>query len=299
MPAIASELLHPHEPSGTPRRSWRDRRRRSLLVAGIAAYLITFLIVLPLIWIVVLSFESSNNILNDPLSVRSLSWHNYINTLKTVPLARMYKNTVILAAVSVTIGTVVTFMSSFALSRMVFRHRKAQNAIRFYFLAGLAIPVYILLFPVYRLDITFHLFGHYTALILPYIAVTIPFNTLILTGFLQDFPTELEEAAIIDGAGLWRLCWSVILPLMRPVLATVVIFNLIYVFNEFPFVSILGNTTSLTTVSLAVSQFQGQYSTDYGGMMAATTIILVPQLLIYAIFQKQVVAGLTMGAVKG
>lgn len=82
---------------------------------------------------------------------------------------------------------------------------------------------------------------------------------------------------------------------MRPALATV----LIYVFNEFPFVSILGNSASLTTVSLAVSQFQGQYSTDYGGMMAATTIILIPQLLIYAVFQKQVVASLTMGAVKG
>ena len=152
----------------------------------------------------------------------------------------------------------------------------------------------------YRLDIAFHIFGHYTALILPYVAVTIPFNTLILTGFLRDFPRELEEAAVIDGAGLWRLCFSVVLPLMRPVLATVVIFNLIYVFNEFPFVSILGvGNSSLTTVSLAVSQFQGQYSTDYGGMMAATTIILIPQLLIYAIFQKQVVAGMTMGAVKG
>ena len=262
--------------------------------------MVTFLFILPLLWIVVLSFQSNTSILNDPLSPHGLSWHNYVNTLKTVPLLRMYRNTVILAAASVTVGTIVTFMSSFALSRMVFRHRAVQNVVRYYFLAGLAIPVYILLFPVYRLDIAFHIFGQYTALILPYVAVTIPFNTLILTGFLRDFPRELEEAAIIDGASLWRLCWSVVLPLMRPVLATVVIFNLIYVFNEFPFVSILGvGNSSLTTVSLAVSQFQGQYSTDYGGMMAATTIILVPQLLIYAIFQKQVVAGMTMGAVKG
>ena len=296
---VAAILAEP-DPVQPPRRHPRnERRRRSLLLAGLGAYVVTFLIVLPLTWIVVRSFKSNNNILNNPLSLRSLSWHNYVNTLKTVPLVHMYKNTVILAVVSVAIGTVITFMSSFALSRMVFRHRRAQKAIRMYLLAGLAIPVYILLFPVYRLDIAFHLFGHYTALILPYVAVTIPFNTLILTGFLQDFPAELEEAAIIDGAGLWRLCWSVVLPLMRPVLATVVIFNLIYVFNEFPFVSILGNSASLTTVSLAVSQFQGQYSTDYGGMMAATTIILIPQLLIYAVFQKQVVTGLTMGAVKG
>jgi raffinose/stachyose/melibiose transport system permease protein len=211
----------------------------------------------------------------------------------------MYKNTVILASISVTIGTVISFLSSFALARLVFRHRRARTAARLYLLGGLAIPVYILLFPVYRLDITLHIFGHYSALILPYVAVTIPFNTLILTGFLRDFPGDLEEAAIIDGVSLSRLIWSVVLPLMRPVLATIVIFNLIYVFNEFPFVSILGNSSGLTTVSLAVSQFQGAYSTDYGGMMAATTIILLPQLAIYAIFQKQVVAGITLGAVKG
>jgi raffinose/stachyose/melibiose transport system permease protein len=296
-PAVAYRTDADLEPS---RRSWRDQRRRGVLIAGIGAYVVTFLIVLPLLWIVLLSFQTNTSILNDPVSPHSLSWHNYVNTLQNVPLLRMYRNTIILAVASVTVGTVVTFMSSFALSRMVFRHRAVQSAVRFYFLAGLAIPVYILLFPVYRLDIAFHIFGHYTALILPYVAVTIPFNTLILTGFLRDFPRELEEAAVIDGAGLWRLCFSVVLPLMRPVLATVVIFNLIYVFNEFPFVSILGvGNSSLTTVSLAVSQFQGQYSTDYGGMMAATTIILIPQLLIYAVFQKQVVAGMTMGAVKG
>ena len=84
---------------------------------------------------------------------------------------------------------------------MVFRRRRVQSAVRFYLLAGLAVPVYILLFPVYRLDLAFGIFGTYAALILPYIAVTIPFNTLLMTGFLREFPTEIEEAAIIDGAG--------------------------------------------------------------------------------------------------
>ena len=267
--------------------AWRSRkaRTRRLLLAGVLAYLVTFLIVLPLLWVGLLSFQSSDNILNHPFSLKSLSWHNYVNTFENVPLAKMYKNTVILASVSVTIGTVISFLSSFALTRLVFRHPRARTATRLYLLSGLAIPVYILLFPVYRLDITLHVFGHYSALLLPYVAVTIPFNTLILTGFLRDFPGDVEEAAIIDGASLSRLMWSVVLPLMKPVLATIVIFNLIYVFNEFPFVSILGNGSGLTTVSLAVSQFQGAYSTDYGGMMAATSVILLPQLAIYAIFQ--------------
>lgn len=103
----------------------------------------------------------------------------------------------------------------------------------------------------------------------------------------------------MDGAGLFRICWSVVLPTMRPVVATIMIFNVVYVFNEFPFVSILINDPDLATVSLAVSKFQGQYTVDYGGMMAAATLVLLPQLVIYAFFQRHVIAGLTAGAVKG
>jgi raffinose/stachyose/melibiose transport system permease protein len=282
-----------------PRRPHSRRTRRGLIIAGIAAYLITFLIILPLVWIVVLSFQSNSNILNNPLSPQTFTWSNYVNVITTVPLLTEYANTILLAVSSVAIGTVISFMSSFALTRMVFRRRRFQSGIRLYLLAGLAIPIYILLFPVYRIDIALGIFGTYLSLILPYVAVTIPFNTLLLTGFLRDFPGEIEEAAIIDGAGLWRLCWSVVVPVMRPVLATLLVFNIIYVFNEYPFVSILINNPAMTTVSLAVSQFQGQYSTDYGAMMAASTIILLPQLILYAVFQKQVVAGMTMGAVKG
>lgn len=275
------------------------KSRRGVIIAGIIAYLITFLIILPLLWIVVLSFQSNSNILNNPLSPQAFTWSNYVNVITTVPLLSMYGNTLILAVSSVLVGTVISFMSSFALTRMVFRRRRVQSGIRLYLLAGLAIPIYILLFPVYRVDIALGIFGTYLSLILPYVAVTIPFNTLLLTGFLRDFPGEIEEAAIVDGAGLWRMCWSVVVPVMRPVLATVLVFNIIYVFNEYPFVSILINNPSMTTVSLAVSQFQGQYSTDYGAMMAASAIILLPQLILYAIFQKQVVAGMTLGAVKG
>lgn len=286
-------------PAARPMRSQRPRRRTGLYVAGVAAYLVTFVILLPLLWIALLSFKPNSSILNDPLSFASLTWNNYVNVFATVPLGTMYANTILLAVTSVTIGTVISFMSSFALTRMIFRRPRVQSALRLYLIGGLAIPIYILLFPVYRIDIALGIFGTYLSLILPYVAVTLPFNTLLLTGFLRDFPRELEEAAIVDGSGLWRLCWSVVLPLMRPVIATVLIFNVIYVFNEYPFVSILINNPAMTTVSLAVSQFQGQYSTDYGAMMAASTIILIPQLVIYAIFQKQVVAGMTVGAVKG
>ncbi|GEP48023.1 carbohydrate ABC transporter permease [Microbacterium saccharophilum] len=273
--------------------------RRLGITLGAVAYLVTFLIVLPLLWILLLSFQPSGNILGNPLAFDNLTFDNYINAITGLPLLRMYANTIFIAVASVTIGTAISFMAAFALTRMVFRRRRAQSSLRLYLLAGLAVPVYILLFPVYRLDLTLGIFGTYWALILPYIAVTIPFNILLMTGFLREFPTEIEEAAIIDGVGLWKLCWTVVLPLMRPVIATILIFNVVYVFNEFPFASILINDPDMVTVSLAVSRFQGQYTVDYGGMMAAATLVLVPQLIIYALFQRQVIAGMTVGAVKG
>jgi raffinose/stachyose/melibiose transport system permease protein len=284
-------------PRGRPRTG--RSRRRGAIGFGVAAYLVTFLIVLPLLWIALLSLQSSGTILSDPFSVKSLTFDNYRHAVANLPLFQMYRNTIIVAVLSVAAGAVVSFTASYALTRMVFRHRRAQSSTRLYLLAGLAVPVYVLLFPVYRLDLALGIFGTYAALIVPYIAVSIPFNTLLLTGFLREFPPELEEAAIMDGAGLFRICWSVVLPAMRPVLATIVIFNVVYVFNEFPFVSILINNPDLATVSLAVSRFQGQYTVDYGAMMAAATLVLIPQLVIYAIFQRQVIAGLTAGAVKG
>ena len=171
------------------------RARRTGIIVGIAAYLVTFLIVLPILWIALLSLQPSDTILSDPFSLKSLSFDNYRDAIASLPLLQMYRNTIIVAAISVAIGAVVSFMASFALTRMVFRRRAAQSTLRFYLLAGLAVPVYVLLFPIYRLDLALGIFGTYAALILPYVAVSIPFNTLLFTGFLREFPAELEEAA--------------------------------------------------------------------------------------------------------
>jgi raffinose/stachyose/melibiose transport system permease protein len=285
----------PHKADARPPR----RRGRGLVVASAAAYLITFVILFPLLWIVLLSFQSNDNILDRSFSLADFTLANYQQATETLNLLVMYKNTLILAVVSVTVGLVISYLAAFALTRMVFRRgRRTRTTLRYYFLAGLAVPVYILLFPVYRINIALDLFGTHLALILPYVAVTIPFNILLLTGFLRDFPEEIEQAAVMDGVSLWRMAWKVVFPLMRPVVATLAILNVIYVWNEFPFAVTLVNDPTLTTVSLGVSQFQGVYSVDYGAMMASATLVLLPQLVIYAAFQKQVIAGMTAGAVR-
>lgn len=299
MPTITRSRRSTRSASELARSARAIRRKRRSTVVGVIAYLVTFVLVLPMVWVLVLSFQTNENILRDPLNFSELSGDNYASATRTLNLMLMYKNTFILAAVSVTVGVLISFMASYALTRMVFRRPAIQRATRFYFLAGLAIPVYILLFPVYRLNIELGLYGTYAALILPYIATQLPFNILLFTGFLADFPAEIEEAAIIDGAGLGTLSWRIVFPLMRPVIATLVILNVIYVWNEFPFAVTLINDPAMTTISLGVSQFQGFWTVDYGAMMASATMVLMPQLLLYGVFQRHVVAGMTFGAVKG
>jgi len=296
-PSTRLQPATPTSNSAVPRNNARRRKRSTRNTA--IAWLIIAVVMLPLGWIVLLSLEPSETVSNATLDLSSLSFHNYANVLHSLPLLRMYGNTILLAVVSVVIGSAVSFMLSFAVAVMVFKRRRRQSLIRYYVIVGMAVPVYILLFPVYRLVLTVGLYGSYWSLILPYAAISIPFNTLLFTGFLRDFPSEVLEAALVDGTGLTRLCCSVVAPVMRPVIATVLIFNVVYVFNEFPFASILINDADKTTLSLAVSQFQGQYSVDYGSMMAATVLILFPQLVVYFVFQRQVIAGMTLGAVKG
>ena len=136
-------------------------------------------------------------------------------------------------------------------------------------------------------------------LILPYVATSISFNTLLLVGYLKALPTEIDEAAIIDGCNLWDLMVKIILPMTKPVIATIVIFNVLYIWNEFPFASVMLRDASDYTLSMGASFFKGTYTVDYGGIVASSVMIIIPELIFYGFFQKNIVEGMTAGAVKG
>lgn len=272
--------------------------KRMLLYLVIAVLTLSMLV--PIIWAVLLSFKTNNEIVNAPLSLPAV-WNltNYQRAVDTIDFGRMYFNTILLVAASVFFGIAVTFMSSFAIARMGYKRTSTADALYFYFLIGIAIPVYVLLFPIYRIDSLMGILGTRLGLILPYIAVNISFNTLLFVGFLRELPGELEEAAIIDGCGLYRLCTSVVIPVMKPIFITVILFNAVYIYNEFPFASTFLQDNALNTVALMTSMFKGQYAVDYSGIIAASLMIMLPELLFYVIFQRYIIGGMTAGAVKG
>lgn len=274
-----------------------NNKKKTTMYIGMI--LITLLVVFPFIWMVILSLKTNSEIMSSPLSLpKSLNFDNYKNALETLDYLRLYSNTFFVCIISVVVEVIITFLSSFVLSRMVFQNKKIPKFIYEFLIMGLSISPFILLFPVYKINVAMGLRGK-LALIFPYIATSISFNTLLLVGYLKSLPTEIDEAAVIDGCNIWNLMLKIILPITKPVIATIVIFNVLYIWNEFPFASVMLRDVSDYTLSMGASFFKGNYTVDYGGIVASSIMIIIPELIFYGIFQKNIVEGMTAGAVKG
>lgn len=271
-------------------------KKRTFVYIG--SIFITLLVVLPILWMVLLSFKSNAEIMNSPLSLpKALNLENYKHAMEILDYGKLYGNTILVCVISIAVELLITFFSSFVIARMEF-NKKIKGAIYAYLIAGLAISPFILLFPVYKINVFFGLSGK-AGLILPYVATSISFNTLLLVGYLKKLPKEIDEAALMDGCNIWQLMFKVILPMAKPVIATVVIFNVLYIWNEYPFASIMLRDVEDYTLSMGASFFKGTYTVDYGGIIASSIMIIIPELIFYGIFQKNIVEGMTAGAVKG
>lgn len=262
--------------------------------------IITTLAVFPFLWIVMLSFKTDVQILTEPFALpKSINFENYARALRTLDLSTMFGNTIIISIAALAISLVFSFMSSYCISRMHFGKKRGNTALYLLFISGLTIPPYILIFPIYRITIALNLTNTRLALILPLAATTLALDTLLFVGSLRDFPTEIEEAAIIDGCNLFQLCIRVVLPIIKPVVMTIVIFNVIHFINEYAISSVLINKPEMYTLSLATSMFKSKYGMDFSGLIAATNLIVLPEIIFYALFQKYIAGGMTAGAVKG
>lgn len=273
--------------------------KKKKTVMYILMAVITLLVVFPFVWMLILSFKTNSEIMSSPLSLpKTFNFDNYKHAMETLDFVKLYGNTFFVCITSLIFELVITFFSSFVIARMEFRNQKLKKLLYGFLIMGLSISPFILLFPVYKINVFFGLRGK-LALIFPYVATSISFNTLLLVGYLKSLPTEIDEAAIIDGCNIWDLMIRVILPMTKPVIATVVIFNVLYIWNEFPFASVMLRDVSDYTLSMGASFFKGTYTVDYGGIVASSVMIIIPELIFYGLFQKNIVEGMTAGAVKG
>ncbi|MGW1076894.1 carbohydrate ABC transporter permease [Streptomyces sp. NPDC002537] len=256
---------------------------------------------LPLLWVLWSSFKSSGDILGSPWSLpRSLHFENWAHAWDRANIGRYFLNTIIVVGCSVVGTMVLGSMAGYVLARYSF---PGNRFVYYLFVAGMSFPVFMLVIPLFFVLRDFpgvQLLATYPGLILVYIAFSLPFTVFFMTAFFRTLPTSVAEAAMIDGASHTRTFFQVMLPMAKPGLISIGIFNFLGQWNQYLLPMVLNQNEHkyVLTQGLAQIALQQGYDGDWGGLMAGMVIAMLPVLIVYVIFQRQVQAGLTAGALK-
>ena len=280
--------------------SYKKSRRKSIIawviafVLAIGAAIVSFT---PFIFMVLNSFKEKFEMLTKGVFQLpdQLNWSNYTEVL-TGGFANYFKNSVIVLAISLLLLLFISACASYPLARFKF---KLNGPIYALIVACMAIPVHITLIPVFKMTKAWGLYDSIWALLGPYVAMAIPISVFILTSFMKEIPMEIEESAAIDGCNRYQMFFKMILPLSKPGLSTLAIYNGVNIWNEFSFAYTLTQSAQNRTLPLAVWEFQGQYSMNTPMIMAVLTLTLLPMVIMFIVFQDKLVKGMTAGAVKG
>ena len=280
--------------------SYKKNKRKSIIAWVIAFALAIFWLIvsfMPFVFMVLNSFKEKFEMLTKGVFQLpdKLQWSNYVEVL-TGGFGNYFKNSVIVLAVSLILLLFIAACASYPLARFKF---KLADPIYALIVACMSIPVHITLIPVFKMSKATGLYDSIWALIGPYIAFAVPISVFILTSFMKEIPREIEESAEIDGCGKIQMFFSMILPLAKPGLATLAIYNGVNMWNEFSFAYTLTQSAQNRTLPLAIWEFQGQYSMNTPMIMAVLTLTLLPMIIMFIILQDKLVKGMTAGAVKG
>ncbi|MFZ2227459.1 MAG: carbohydrate ABC transporter permease [Candidatus Nanopelagicaceae bacterium] len=277
-----------------------SKRKRSATLATRYAILIagSAVMIIPFLYLFATSFKPQLYLFEMPPQFipKHPTTSNYTEAWTSNNFGHYFANSVFVSVVATALSALLSSMMAYAFARFSF---KGQNFMFWILLIGLMVPGMMLLIPQYLLANQLHLLDSLLGLIVFYVATTLAFNTFLLRGFFEEIPWALEEAMIMDGAGPFRRYWKLILPLSRPALATVAIFTFLACWDEYVWALIIINDPDKRTLPIAISLFQGQHLTNWGLVFAASTIAIIPVILVFAIFQRQFIRGLSGEALKG
>lgn len=261
--------------------------------------LLVFYIVFPFYWQISTSLKSPDEIFRKPPSAfpKSLYLRNYVAVFTSGrPFGRYMFNSFVVASSTTIISILIGSFAAYALSRSEFRGKTL-------FLGGVLglamFPQIAIVSPIFTIFRRLNLLNTYPALIIPYTTFSLPLSIWILTNFFKEIPTEIEEAAFIDGCTSLEVLRKVIAPLAAPGVFTCAILVFIYAWNEFLFALTLNTRDSMRTVTVGITMFPGLYEIPWGTIFAASTLVTLPLVILVLLFQRKIIAGLTAGAVKG
>lgn len=273
-------------------------RRDPLLIAlWIALILLALIWIAPFVFIVFTSLKTSAEVMQGSAFAppKNLALQNYAGAWAKGNFSTTAFNGALISLIKVPLGLILSAMAAYALARIEIPLRKvALVAILF----GTMIPFQVMLAPIFRQVNAFGLINTYPGIILPYLAFGVPYQVFILHGFFSAVPKELSEAARIDGAGHFTIFRRIFLPISLPALAALFILDFVATWNEFAMALVILQDKDMWTLPLGMMAFQSQFQSNYGQLNAAIVMTVLPAALVYLIFQRSFVAGLTSGAVK-
>lgn len=257
----------------------------------------TIIVIYPIFLMIQTAFKENKEIFLNPYALpQSWDFSNFIKLFKISDYAVYFRNSILVAVISIFLILVISSLASYVIAKYEFPLR---NFLYIYFLAGLMIPIKLGTVNILQIMVKLHFFDNIVSLIIVYIAMGIPIGIFILTDFIREIPEELSNVARIDGCSEPRIFFNIIIPLLRPALAAVAIFNFVPIWNQFWFPLILIRSNRMWTVPLATAQLYGQYQTQYGLVFAILAVASLPVIVFYLILSKQFVRGLSAGALKG
>ena len=277
------------------RRRTRSRRRRSWpLVAAIGLFCLSA--ALPLLFMAATAFRSENDWANQKIGLpTTFSFGAFERAWTGAQIGVYFRNSTVVTLSTVVLSVVCATLAGYAFGKLRWRLRRT---VHLFVLAWIAIPPLLLMVPIYVEMVQLNLLNTYFSVILLYTALNLPFNVYLMSAFFRSLPDELIEAARIDGAGIHRTFRLILVPLARPALATLVIFNVLWAWNEFLFALLLLQTDNVKTLTVGVLQLQGRFVSDYPALMAGLLITSLPVIAAYLVFQRHLVRGIVAGAAK-
>jgi raffinose/stachyose/melibiose transport system permease protein len=275
----------------------RDAFKRDFAKSFIYLFLVIYCLacLFPFLWSLMSSVKASDKILVYPFAPPTAwKWENYREAWVTANFALYFKNTALYSILATGTLVIITPMAAYVIARV-----KQSNILLLYYTLGIMVPVHTILLPSYIFVRQLHLTNTRLSIILVYIAFNISMSVFILVGFMKSLPRELEEAAIIDGCSRTRTFFSIIFPLSKPGLATIGTLAFLNNWNDYLVPLIFLTSSKLKVITLGVQELKGIFVEDLGLITAGVVLSFVPVVVVYIIFQEQVIKGMTAGAVKG
>ena len=273
--------------------------RLSAFISQLVLMLWSVAVIFPMLWMVFSSFKTDQELFFSPWAPpKELQWSNFARAWTNAHVGDFFFNTLIVVVPALLLTLIISAMAAYVLARFEFI---GNRAVFYLFLSGMLFPVFLALVPLFSLVNNLGMLNTFQGLILVYVAYSLPFTIFFLTGFFKTLPSELAEAAIIDGANEYQVFFKVMLPLASPGLISMGIFNFLGMWNQYilPLVLVTQEEKYVLSQGLYFMLAKQFYENDWSALFAALTIIMVPTLIVYIIFQKQIQSGLTTGALKG